>query len=67
VAKQGTWYLVARALSGMRTYRVFRMQNAVALVVTFERPAHFDLAAYWKRGPGVWLARPGRVAGNAAR
>jgi predicted DNA-binding transcriptional regulator YafY len=25
------------------------MQNAVVLAVTFERPAHFDLAAYWKR------------------
>jgi predicted DNA-binding transcriptional regulator YafY len=24
------------------------MQNAVVLAVTFERPAHFDLAAHWK-------------------
>jgi predicted DNA-binding transcriptional regulator YafY len=32
----------------MRTYRLSRMQNAVVLAVTFERPAHFDLAAHWK-------------------
>jgi predicted DNA-binding transcriptional regulator YafY len=48
VAKQAVWYLVARAPAGMRTYRVSRMQNAVVLAVTFERPASFDLAAHWK-------------------
>jgi predicted DNA-binding transcriptional regulator YafY len=48
VVKQGTWYLVARAPAGMRTYRISRMQNAVTLAVTFERPANFDLAAHWK-------------------
>lgn len=48
VAKQGIWYLVARAPAGMRTYRVSRMQDAVVLAVTFERPANFDLAAHWK-------------------
>ena len=48
VAKQGIWYLVARAPAGMRTYRISRMQNAVVLAVTFERPANFDLAAHWK-------------------
>src|ERR1700735_3047824 len=48
VAKQGIWYLVARAPAGMRTYRISRMQDAVVLAVTFETPAHFDLAAHWK-------------------
>ena len=48
VAKQGIWYLVARAPAGMRTYRISRMQDAVVLAVTFERPANFDLAAHWK-------------------
>src|ERR1700684_4486870 len=48
VTKQSTWYLGARAPAGMRTYRLSRMQNAVVLAVTFERPAHFDLAAHWK-------------------
>ena len=49
VAKQGIWYLVARAPAGMRTYRISRMQEAVVLAVTFERPANFDLAEHWKR------------------
>jgi predicted DNA-binding transcriptional regulator YafY len=48
VSKQATWYLVARAPAGMRTYRISRMQNAVVLATTFERPANFDLAAHWK-------------------
>ena len=48
VAKQGIWYLVARAPAGMRTYRISRMQDAVVLAVTFERPANFDLATHWK-------------------
>ena len=48
VAKQAVWYLVARAPAGMRTYRIGRMQNAVVLTATFERPANFDLAAHWK-------------------
>ena len=49
VSKQGTWYLVARAPAGMRTYRIGRMRNAVVLAVTFKRPAKFDLAAHWKK------------------
>ena len=48
VCKQGAWYLVARAPAGLRTYRVGRMQDAVALPLTFERPADFDLGRYWK-------------------
>jgi predicted DNA-binding transcriptional regulator YafY len=48
VNKQAVWYLVARAPAGMRTYRISRMQNAVVLAVTFERPAHFDLATHWR-------------------
>jgi predicted DNA-binding transcriptional regulator YafY len=48
VCKQSVWYLVARAPAGMRTYRVSRITNAVALTVPFERPANFDLALYWK-------------------
>jgi predicted DNA-binding transcriptional regulator YafY len=48
VTKLGIWYLVARAPAGMRTYRISRMQNAVALAVSFKRPANFDLAAHWK-------------------
>ena len=49
VCKQASWYLVARTEKGMRTFRVSRMRDAVALALKFERPAHFDLAAHWKR------------------
>ena len=49
VCKQTVWYLVARAPAGMRTYRLSRMAGAVALAVTFKRPARFDLAAHWKK------------------
>jgi len=49
VAKGMSWYLVARGATGMRTYRVSRIESATVLAVGFERPAHFDLAGYWKR------------------
>jgi predicted DNA-binding transcriptional regulator YafY len=49
VAKGMSWYLVARGATGMRTYRVSRMEGATVLTVGFERPRNFDLAAYWKR------------------
>jgi predicted DNA-binding transcriptional regulator YafY len=49
VAKGSSWYLVARAPNGMRTYRVSRVRNATPLAGTFERPADFSLASYWER------------------
>lgn len=48
VAKGLSWYLVARAPHGMRTYRVSRMEAVTVLAVGCERPPNFDLAAYWK-------------------
>jgi len=48
VAKQAAWYLVARSAEGLRTYRISRMREPVALAVRFERPGHFDLAKFWK-------------------
>jgi predicted DNA-binding transcriptional regulator YafY len=48
VAKGGTWYLVARKPEGYRTYRVSRIEEARLLDEPCERPADFDLAAYWK-------------------
>jgi predicted DNA-binding transcriptional regulator YafY len=48
VAKGLTWYLVARASNGMRTYRVSRMQKITVLANKFERPAQFDLAEHWR-------------------
>jgi predicted DNA-binding transcriptional regulator YafY len=49
VAKGVTWYLVARGANGIRTYRVSRMAAVTVLAGKFERPAQFDLAAYWKQ------------------
>ena len=48
VCKQNTWYLVARAPAGMRSYRISRMTQAVALAMTFDRPPKFNLAVHWK-------------------
>lgn len=49
VAKGLSWYLVARAPHGMRTYKVSRMEAVTVLALGFERPASFKLAAYWER------------------
>jgi len=47
VAKGSSWYLVARTAEGFRTYRVSRIEQATLLELPSERPADFDLAAYW--------------------
>jgi predicted DNA-binding transcriptional regulator YafY len=54
VLKGGIWYLVAAADGGtaetgaaVRTYRVSRFLQAEPAGGGFERPAGFDLAAYW--------------------
>jgi predicted DNA-binding transcriptional regulator YafY len=49
VLKAGVWYLVAR-LPGRddpHVYRVSRVHAALPLEERFDRPAEFDLAAYW--------------------
>jgi len=48
VAKAAAWYLVARTSAGFRTYRVSRIEDARLLDRPSDRPAGFDLAAYWK-------------------
>ncbi len=48
VVKNSTWYLFARTPDGFRTYRVSRIEDAQMLDKPAERPANFDLAAYWK-------------------
>jgi predicted DNA-binding transcriptional regulator YafY len=47
VAKGSSWYLVANTPAGYRTYRVSRIEEATLLDLPTERPAGFDLAAYW--------------------
>ena len=66
VCKQTVWYLVAQTPSGMRTYRVSRIQNAVVLALPFERPANFDLAAYWKRSTAKLAEQKRTVSATVA-
>jgi predicted DNA-binding transcriptional regulator YafY len=49
VCKQTAWYLVARTPEGLRTFRVSRMREAVALALSFDRPKRFDLARWWQQ------------------
>ncbi|MER7274377.1 YafY family protein [Dactylosporangium sp. NPDC000244] len=47
VLKNGIWYLVGRAESGPRTYRVDRVRSATVTESPFDRDDGFDLAAFW--------------------
>ncbi|PJZ69732.1 transcriptional regulator [Leptospira perolatii] len=51
VAKELTWYLVARSAKEYRTFRVSRIKSAVILSSRFERPKKFELTSYWEN----WL------------
>lgn len=48
VLKGGSWYLAGDVDGSVRTYRVARVLDCTALDDRFDRPADFDLAAYWK-------------------
>lgn len=52
VAKANIWYLVAKKpdspIQEMHSYRIGRLQQVTLLDEHFERPAEFDLAAYWQ-------------------
>lgn len=47
VFKANIWYLVAHSAGEPRVFRVSRVADVAPLDETFERPATFDLAAYW--------------------
>jgi predicted DNA-binding transcriptional regulator YafY len=48
VLKAGAWYLVAARDRKVRTWRVAGIHQATLLEKPVQRPAHFDLAAYWR-------------------
>jgi predicted DNA-binding transcriptional regulator YafY len=48
VLKAGRWYVVAASEGHPRTYRVSQILELDVLDETFERPADFDLSAYWQ-------------------
>lgn len=55
VNKAGLWYLVAAPAGcvhdrpGVRVFRVARIASARPLAESFERPADFELAAFWRQ------------------
>ena len=56
VLKGGIWYLVARADSSLRTYRVSRILDLDLLEDRFVRPDDFELADYWERSVAAYEA-----------
>jgi predicted DNA-binding transcriptional regulator YafY len=55
VLKAGTWYLVARADEQIRTYRVARVTTVTVVAgERFDRPAQFDLAAFWAESTAAY-------------
>ncbi|MEP6637913.1 MAG: WYL domain-containing protein [Chloroflexota bacterium] len=54
VLKAGIWYVVAAVEGQIRTYRVARVVAAESGTEHFERPADFDLAAYWSESTAAY-------------
>jgi predicted DNA-binding transcriptional regulator YafY len=48
VLKNGSWYVVAAAARGMRTYRVSNILQLKPMDEEFSRPPGFELARYWQ-------------------
>lgn len=61
VLKGGAWYLVARRSAGMRVYRVSRVARVRLLEASFDRPAEFELAAFWDEWSRAFEAGRARV------
>ncbi len=55
VAKGHKWYLVALRDGELRNYRVSRILNAEVKNEVFERPLHFNLAAYWEQSKAKFI------------
>ncbi len=61
VLKGGIWYVVARVDDQIRTYRVSRVVATEPTSNRFERPADFDLAAYWAESAAAFERDAPRV------
>jgi predicted DNA-binding transcriptional regulator YafY len=61
VLKAGVWYLVARAEGQDRTYRVSRFVSATVLADRFERPADFEVGAFWSEAIAAYERELPRV------
>jgi predicted DNA-binding transcriptional regulator YafY len=62
VLKAGIWYVVASVDGQVRTYRVSRVVTAVPSLERFDRPAGFDLAAYWTESSAAYEREVPRIA-----
>lgn len=62
VLKAGVWYLIAGADGQPRTYRVSRVISVTSLGERFERPANFDLAAFWTESSSAYERDTPRVS-----
>ncbi|WP_033292989.1 helix-turn-helix transcriptional regulator [Amycolatopsis jejuensis] len=58
VLKAGVWYLVARVDETLRTYRVSRLEAVAETGETFERPAEFSLADWWRTSSAEFEKMP---------
>ena len=61
VLKAGTWYIVAGSEGQVRTYRVSRVTDVRALEERFERPADFDLPAFWAESSAAYEREVPRI------
>lgn len=61
VLKAGVWYLVASVDDGVRTYRAGRIRSVLRSDEPVERPADFDLAAYWTSSTEAYERETPRV------
>ena len=61
VLKAGLWYVVARHDDQLRTYRVSRILRVEVAGDRFERPAPFDLAAYWAESSAAFEREAPRI------
>lgn len=54
VCKSNIWYLLGGYEGTVHSYRVSRIQRSEVLAETFERPASFDLQAFWSGQVGLY-------------
>ena len=61
VLKAGLWYVIGRTDDQVRTYRVARISRVEPLGERFDRPAGFDLAAFWAESSAAFERDAPRV------
>lgn len=61
VLKAGVWYVVGAADGQIRTYRAARVRSMKVTDHPVERPADFDLAAYWANSTAAYERDAPRV------